>query len=228
MRDGFTQQSVVHMTGAPARGLKRAGCARRAMLRGYGAQLETLRPDHAPALAEVVAGDTSMWRWMTAAPCDERSMRAWVEARRSMVADGRGWTFAICDTRQLGGARLAGATSLFDLDVAGRRAEVGHTWLAAPWRGSGLNAVAKRLILGWAFDGVGLARVQLMTDARNERSQRAMASIGAVREGLLRNYRFDKTGALRDSVVFSITAAEWPDVARRLDERALVFSHTTP
>jgi RimJ/RimL family protein N-acetyltransferase len=101
--------------------------------------------------------------------------------------------------------------------------EVGATWLAASAQRTGINAEAKFLLLEHAFETLNVARVDLMTDARNERSRRAIAGLGATFEGVLRNWSPSRTpgedGLLRDSAVFSVIAAEWPTVKTALRER---------
>lgn len=177
--------------------------------------LEPLTIGHAEALHAAADGDDDLWTYMTAAPRSVPEMRAWVEARlapRALPA----LAFA---QRDAATGRVAGSTSLFDIDAEAGSAEVGYTWLGAPWRGAGLNAEAKLLLLRHAFGPLSLQRVQLVTNARNLRSQRAIEALGATREGVLRNYRRNLDGTLRDSVVFSILDREWPDVEARLARR---------
>jgi len=104
---------------------------------------------------------------------------------------------------------FAGSTSLFDWSEKERCAEIGHTWIAAPYRRSGVNTEAKLLLLTHAFETMGLARVQLVTDARNQRSRDAILRIGATFEGILRNHRRGFDGNLRDSVYHSFIDREW-------------------
>ncbi|MEV1199755.1 GNAT family N-acetyltransferase [Microbispora rosea] len=101
-----------------------------------------------------------------------------------------------------------------------RAVEVGFTWLAASAQGSGINAEAKFLLLGYAFETLGVARVDLKTDARNHRCRRALERLGIGFEGVLRNWSMSwapgEEGMLRDSAMFAVVASEWPTVRRTL------------
>lgn len=114
---------------------------------------------------------------------------------------------------------LVGTTSFFDFNLTLPAAEIGSTWLDARQHGTGLNSMIKYLMLRHAFEDWGLVRVQLKTAASNLRSQRAIEKLGAVREGLLRNHRRLADGRLDDTVMYSITDSEWPQVKQQLEAR---------
>lgn len=183
------------------------------VLRGRHVILEPLLPEHAAGLAAAIGPDDDVYRWTNTAPRTEAEMRAWIEARNTPRPLVRNLAFA---QRDPASGSLMGSTSLFDLSEKDESAEIGHTWLAAPWRRTGANTEAKLLLLEHAFGTLRLQRVQLVTDARNERSQRAIERIGATREGVLRKWRRNLEGGLRDSVVYSVVAPEWPQVRERL------------
>lgn len=189
--------------------------APRATLAGRHVRLEPLVTTHAEELVAAIAPDDDVFAWTNTAPRTVPEMRAWIDARNTPRAGVRNLAFLQRDAAS--GAAM-GSTSLFDIDESAQSAEIGHTWLAAPWRRTVANTESKRLLLAHAFEVLRLARVQLVTDARNERSQRAIERIGATREGVLRNWRRDLDGNLRTSVVFSVIASEWPSVRLRLDE----------
>ena len=110
-----------------------------------------------------------------------------------------------------------GGTTLFDYSEPNRRLEIGYTWLARPaWR-TAINTEAKYLLLSHAFEVLGCNRVQLKTDLRNLRSQAAIARLGAAREGVLRSHMVMPDGHVRDTVMFSLVAAEWPTAKARLE-----------
>ncbi len=182
-------------------------------LKGTSVTLEPLSVRHAGDLLAAIGPEDDLWAWMPAAPATHAEMVAWVEARITPPPPRQ--AFAFLQQDPISGAAM-GSTSLFDIDLAAESAEIGHTWIAAPHRRSRVNTEAKFLLLQHAFESMGLRRVQFMTDARIARSQAALARIGATREGLLRNFRRDKTGALRDSVVFGIVEREWPAVKAHL------------
>jgi RimJ/RimL family protein N-acetyltransferase len=184
------------------------------VLRGRHVVLEPLGLEHAEGLAEAITPDDDVFRWTNTAPWGEEEMRAWILARNTPRHGWRNLAFAQRDPTT---GRLAGSTSLFDWSEKDEAVEIGHTWIAAPWRRTGLNTEAKLLLMRHAFGALRVKRVQLVTDARNERSRNAIARLGAVREGVLRNHRRDKEGNLRNSVYFSVTDAEWPGVEARLE-----------
>jgi RimJ/RimL family protein N-acetyltransferase len=112
-----------------------------------------------------------------------------------------------------------GSTRLANVEPAHRRAEIGWTWVAAPWQRTAVNTEAKLLLLGHAFDAMGCQRVELKTDALNARSRAAIARLGAVEEGTLRHHMITESGRVRDTVYFSILAGEWPAVRAGLEAR---------
>jgi RimJ/RimL family protein N-acetyltransferase len=115
--------------------------------------------------------------------------------------------------------RIAGSTRFRMIDAGNRRAEIGFTFVAASWQRTHVNTEAKLLMLGHAFETWQLNRVELITDARNDRSQTAIRRLGATREGLLRSHMVMRDGFVRDSMVFSIIEPEWPAVRLNLEER---------
>jgi RimJ/RimL family protein N-acetyltransferase len=128
-------------------------------------------------------------------------------------ARGEGLAFAIIDQ---GRGEAVGGTTYMDVAMADRRLEIGNTWLGrAAWR-TAINTEAKLLLLRHAFETLGCHRVQMKTDARNLRSQAAIERLGAKREGVLRQHLVLPDGFVRDTVMYSVIAAEWPGVKARL------------
>jgi RimJ/RimL family protein N-acetyltransferase len=115
--------------------------------------------------------------------------------------------------------RVVGTTSLGDWDLLNERAHIGWTAYGPRWWGGHVNAECKLLLLGHAFDDCGFGRVKLQTDARNDRSQTAIARLGATREGVLRRHQKRADGSFRDTVVFSVLRDEWPAVRAGLTAR---------
>lgn len=114
---------------------------------------------------------------------------------------------------------VAGSSSYLDLRLEHRGLEVGFTWIAEDYRGTFVNPEMKLLMLGYAFEQLGCMRVQLKTDLRNIRSQRAMEKLGCVKEGVWRQHMIMPDGYIRDTVMYSILDSEWPGVRERLEER---------
>jgi RimJ/RimL family protein N-acetyltransferase len=184
-------------------------------LTGRHVRLEPLGEAHVEALVRNGA-DAEVWRWMPSLRPDPReSVRGWCDIVMPMHARGEMAAFAIVD---LAKGEAVGGTTLFDYSEAHRRVEIGYTWLSKfAWR-TPINTECKFLLLRHAFEVLGMNRVQLKTDARNVRSQTAIARLGAVREGVLRAHMVMPDGWVRDSVMFSIVAAEWPAVKARLEK----------
>jgi RimJ/RimL family protein N-acetyltransferase len=184
-------------------------------LEGRRVRLEPLEERHARELFEA-GRDAEIWRTMPRGPLvsidDARAMiREALEAAR----DGLQAPFAIVDRVS---GRAIGSTRYLRIRRAHRGLEIGWTWLALAHQRTAANTECKKLLLEHAFERLGALRVQLKTDARNVRSQRAIERIGAVREGVLRSHMVMPDGFVRDTVMYSVTAAEWPGVKVRLEE----------
>jgi RimJ/RimL family protein N-acetyltransferase len=123
------------------------------------------------------------------------------------------------DFGRLPAGTVVGWSSYLEVAPGDARLEIGNTAYAPAVWGTAVNPEAKLLLLGYAFEGLSMGRVQLKTDIRNVRSQRAIAGLGATYEGTLRRYQRRADGTMRDSVLFSITAEEWPSVRRSLEAR---------
>lgn len=183
-------------------------------LHGQTVRLEPLALAHVPALA-VAGRDESLWRYMPYANMgDKAAMHGWVTDLLQRQARGTDVPFAVV----LQASSLAiGATRYMDLQPQNRGLEIGGTWYAPAQQRTAANTEAKYLLLRHAFEGLGIIRVQLKTDLRNERSQRAIERLGAVREGVLRDHMLMPDGHRRSSVYYSILEAEWPAVKARLE-----------
>ena len=184
-------------------------------LSGTHVVLEPLSLDHLDALCEVGL-DPEIWRWTTSVVRSRDEMRRWVETALAWQEAGTCLPFA---TRDRAGGAGGGSTRLANAEPVHRRVEIGWTWIAPAWQRSAVNTEAKLLMLRHAFEGLGMRRVELKTDALNERSRRAIARLGATEEGTLRRHMVTDTGRVRDTVYFSILDEEWPSVRARLTER---------
>ena len=152
-------------------------------------------------------------------PVDVAGMRDIIDAAVTAAARGerRAFTVRLIGDSPLGAAgTVVGTTSLADWDLLNERTHIGWTAYGPPWWASPVNAECKLLLLGHAFDDCGFGRVKLQTDNLNDRSQAAIARLGATREGVLRRHMRRADGTFRDTVVFSILRDEWPDVRERL------------
>ena len=180
-------------------------------LTGKFVRLEPLSETHVPGLTAAGAGDESIWKHMLYGDIQtEEDMLGWVRdilARFDLA-------FAVI---HLESGRVAGATRYLNIAPEHRGLEVGGTWYGAEFRRTVVNTECKYLLMTYAFETLGCIRVQLKTDSRNLRSQRAIERIGAKREGVLRNHMVMTDGWNRDSVFYSVLDREWVDVKQRLE-----------
>ncbi|MEV5611140.1 GNAT family protein [Streptomyces sp. NPDC052225] len=190
------------------------------VLSGASVRLEPLTLDHAPELALAVEEDRSSYGFTMVPRCDE--VKDYVQAQLS-----RKGLIPFAQIRVADG-RAVGCTAFWDLRTWPgrdrlRAVEVGFTWLGASAQGTTINAEAKLLLMTYAFEEWGVHRVDLKTDARNQRSRAAIAALGATFEGVLRNWSLSwapgEDGRLRDSAMFSVTDGEWGDVKAGLERR---------
>lgn len=183
------------------------------VLHGEHARLEPLTLDHTDALLEA-ARFPEIFEFMPLLPITTRdAARSFIEDALAIQETGDQIPFAILDAR----GTLVGSTRFMEIRRPHLGMEIGATWLTpSVWR-TAINTQAKRLLLGHAFEDLDAMRVQLKTDARNVRSQTAIARIGAVREGTHRSHMLLPTGHVRDTVYFSVIASEWPAARAKLD-----------
>jgi RimJ/RimL family protein N-acetyltransferase len=185
------------------------------LLIGGGIRLEPLTVAHHQGL-EAAAADGRLWElWYTTVPAPG-TMRGYVDAALQGQQDGHMLPWAVCDAAS--GAVL-GTTRYHDIVAAIDRVEIGYTWYAESRQRTHVNTACKRLLLAHAFEALGCKVVGLRTDNFNFRSQRAIEALGAKKDGVLRHHAPRRDGTVRDSVMYSILAAEWPDVRRHLDLR---------
>ena len=185
----------------------------RPALSGEHVRLEPLHASHAEGLFEA-GSDPAIWTWLAVRqPADVRGMH---EIIGNALADDTRLAWAQVDATT---GEVAGTTSFYQIDATHRILSIGHTWIGKRWQRTPLNSEAKLLMLRHAFEDLGAHRVSLETDIRNEASQRANERLGAHREGVLRSHRIRPDGTLRDTVVYSVIAEEWPAVSARLRER---------
>jgi N-acetyltransferase len=182
-------------------------------LEGSVVRLEPLALSHLEDL--FVAGqDEDIWRYMPIpAPKSLEDVRKWIEDALKAAASGTEVPFAIVS---IASGKAVGSTRFLDIQPQNSSLEIGWTWIARGHQGTAVNTECKYLLLCHAFEVLSVVRVQFKTDARNTRSQQAIARIGAVREGTLRMHRRVWNGFVRDSVYYSIIAPEWPHVKAHL------------
>ena len=184
-------------------------------LTGQYVRLEPMTLDHTAALAEIGVGQT-FWDFMLYGDMNTtEDMRHWVQDILSRAGKGTDLPFVAV---QLSSGRVAGATRYLNIMPNDKGLEIGGTWYGPEFQRTAINTECKYLLLKHAFETLGCIRVQLKTDLRNERSQKAIERIGAVKEGILRNHMILPDGRYRHSVFYSILDTEWPQVRERLEK----------
>ena len=181
-------------------------------LEGSVTRLEPLTLEHLPGLINVGL-DGELWRWTLAGNQTPGEMRAYVETALAAAAAGTEMPFA---TVERSSGRVIGSTRFLSIEPHHRRLEIGYTWLVPAWQRTAINTEAKLLMLTHAFETWKCIRVELKTDANNEKSRNAIARIGGVEEGTLRNHMITESGRFRDSVYFSIIDTEWEAIKQGL------------
>lgn len=182
-------------------------------------RLEPLGPEHADGLA-AAAADGELWKlWVTSVP-DPGDEAAYIQTALRMRAEGHRLAFAVIEAAT---GDVIGSTSYHDIVPAIRRLEIGYTWYAKRCQRTAVNSSCKWLLMQHAFETLGAQLVGWRTDGQNFASQAAIERLGAQKDGVLRHHALRRDGTVRDTVMYSMTAGEWPQARARL-ERAL----TTP
>jgi len=181
-------------------------------LRNARATLEPLEQRHCAALTEAVR-DGALWTlWYTNVPTAE-GMAAEIDRRLALRRAGNMLPFAVIDNET---GRAVGMTTYMDIDAEARRVEIGSTWYRKSVQRSSLNTSCKLLLLTHAFEALDCIAVEFRTHFFNRASRRGIERLGAKLDGILRSHKISKNGTLRDTVVYSIVAAEWPTVKANL------------
>jgi RimJ/RimL family protein N-acetyltransferase len=191
-------------------------------LEGHGVRLEPLAPEHREDLA-AAAADGRLWElWFTSVPSPDETA-AYIAQALAGLSAGTMLPWAV---RDLESGAIVGSTRYHDIIAAADRVEIGWTWYAASRQRSHVNTACKLLLLAHAFDGLGCQVVGLRTDNFNFASQRAIEALGAKKDGVIRHHWVRRDGSVRDSVIYSLLAAEWPDVRKHLLARFARNSRT--
>ncbi len=185
------------------------------VLEGHGIRLEPLAEEHSDALA-AAAGDGRLWElWFVAVPPPD-GMRTYVAVALTGQRDGHMLPWVV---RDVASGAIMGSTRYHDIEPAIERVEIGHTWYGQSRQRTHVNTTCKLLLLTHAFEKLGCKVVGLRTDNFNFRSQRAIEALGAKKDGVIRHFGTRRDGSVRDVVMYSILATEWPDVKRYLELR---------
>jgi N-acetyltransferase len=184
-------------------------------LEGNGVRLEPLTRQHRDGL-DAAAADGKLWElWFTTVPGPGETA-AYIEGALAGQAAGTMLPWVV---RELSSGSVIGSTRYHDIIAAADRVEIGYTWYGKRWQRSHVNTACKLLLLAHAFDKVGCKVVGLRTDNFNFASQRAIEALGAKKDGVIRNHWPRRDGSVRDTVMYSVLAGEWPDVRKHLELR---------
>lgn len=181
-------------------------------LQGDQASLAPLAPEHAADLAEASADGDLHKLWYTTVPAPEK-VEAEITRRLSLLETGSMVPFAILDAT----GRAVGMTTYMNVDHGNRRLEIGSTWYRKSVQRTGLNTACKLLMLRHAFETLDAIAVEFRTHVINMQSRRAIERLGARLDGILRAHMIMDNGTIRDTAVYSITAADWPTIKAHLE-----------
>jgi RimJ/RimL family protein N-acetyltransferase len=184
-------------------------------LEGSVVRLVPIRHDHAELFCEAAKNDLeNIFRWIPYPMRTVADFQRLVEKAFEEQERGESVVFA---TIERSSEKVIGSTRFMNIDRVNRRVEIGSTWIAPAWQRTAINTEAKYLMLRHAFEVWHCIRVELKTDALNQKSRNAILRIGAKEEGTLRRHLITWTGRIRDSVYFSILDSEWPEAKARLE-----------
>jgi N-acetyltransferase len=187
------------------------------ILEGCGVRLEPLGHEHHEGLCQAAA-DGRLWELRFTSVPEPEQTRTYIESALEGQGAGHMLPFAV---RDLASGLLVGSTRYHDIVPAANRVEIGYTWYARSSQRTHVNTACKLLLLQHAFDALGCAVVGLRTDQINGVSQRAIEALGAHKDGVIRHHAPRRDGTVRDTVMYSILDAEWPEVKKRLQLRLM-------
>lgn len=177
-----------------------------------GVRLEPLALSHEQGLADAAA-DGQLWKLRITSVPEPPDTRAYIEAALKMREDGNRFAFAVVDDAT---GKVLGSTSYHDIVPAVKRVEIGWTWYCKSVQRSHVNTTAKLLMMGHAFGTLGCHVVGWRTDNFNFASQKAIERLGAKKDGVLRGHALRRDGTIRDTVMYSMRAGEWPEANAQL------------
>ncbi len=182
------------------------------ILRDRGLRLEPLSLDHEAGLA-AAAADGKLWTLRVTSVPEPQDTRAYIETALAMREQGNRLAFAVVDEAT---GQVLGSTSYHDIVPAIKRVEIGYTWYRQSVQRSHVNTTCKLLLLGHAFDTLACNVVGWRTDNYNFASQRAIERLGAHKDGVIRGHALRRDGTIRDTVMYSMRAGEWPEARAQL------------
>lgn len=190
-------------------------------LEAHGIRLVPLELQHEAGLREAAA-DGQLWQLRVTSVPEPEQTRAYIETALQGRAAGHRFAFAVLDAAS---GEVLGCTSYHDILPAVKRVEIGFTWYAKRCQRTHVNTAAKLLMMGHAFDTLGCHVVGWRTDNFNFASQRAIERLGAKKDGVLRGHAMRRDGSIRDTVMYSLRAGEWPESRLQLLDKLKQYMH---
>ncbi|MEI4621465.1 GNAT family N-acetyltransferase [Bacillus pfraonensis] len=177
------------------------------------AMLRLMSANDVEKLFAIVEGNKEIWTYLIAKMDNYQDMERYVETAVKRYKKGTDLPFVVIDQKM---NEVVGSTRLYSISNDNKTVELGQTWYHPSVQRTSINTECKYMLLQYAFEELQMLRVQIKTDLRNEKAQRAIERLGAVKEGVLRNERKLPSGYVRDAVVYSIISSEWPVVKEQL------------
>ena len=182
------------------------------ILKDHGVRLEPLALSHEVGL-RAAAADGELWTLRVTSVPEPEQTHAYIETALKMREAGDRFAFAVIEESS---GRVLGSTSFHDILPAVKRVEIGYTWYAKSQQRSHVNTTCKLLMMGHAFDTLGCRTVGWRTDNFNFASQQAIERLGARKDGVIRGHALRRDGTVRDTVMYSMAAGEWPEAKAQL------------
>ncbi|MEB8799659.1 GNAT family N-acetyltransferase [Bacillus cereus] len=184
------------------------------------AMLRLMQVNDIESLFNIVEGNKEVWTYLIAKMDSYQDMEHYVQVAIKGFEGETDLPFVVVDQKT---NEIVGSTRLYSISNDNKTVELGQTWYHPSVHRTSINTECKYMLLQYAFEDLHMLRVQIKTDLRNEKAQRAIERLGAVKEGVLRNERQLPNGYVRDAVVYSIIASEWPVIKEQLLQKLAVY-----
>ncbi|WP_166695540.1 GNAT family N-acetyltransferase [Bacillus cereus] len=184
------------------------------------AMLRLMQVNDIESLFNIVEGNKEVWTYLIAKMDSYQDMEQYVQVAIKAFEGETDLPFVVVDQKT---NEIVGSTRLYSISNENKTVELGQTWYHPSVHRTSINTECKYMLLQYAFEELHMLRVQIKTDLRNEKAQRAIERLGAVKEGVLRNERQLPNGYVRDAVVYSIIASEWPVIKEQLLQKLAVY-----
>ncbi|AHX21597.1 GNAT family acetyltransferase [Bacillus thuringiensis] len=184
------------------------------------AMLRLMQVNDIESLFNIVEGNKEVWTYLIAKMDSYQDMEHYVQVAIKGFEGETDLPFVVVDQKT---NEIVGSTRLYSISNDNKTVELGQTWYHPSVHRTSINTECKYMLLQYAFEELHMLRVQIKTDLRNEKAQRAIERLGAVKEGVLRNERQLPNGYVRDAVVYSIIASEWPVIKEQLLKKLAVY-----